>query len=85
VEIMEKKDRSCFLLHLLNYNAGHNSPVNNIGVSLRIPDGKKVDNITLLSPDNNKAGNVDFSVEEKRVMFNIPILETYDMAVIKLR
>ena len=85
VEIMEKKDRSCFLLHLLNYNAGHNSPVNNIGVSLRIPDGKKVDNITLLSPDNNKAGNIDFSVEEKRVMFNIPILETYDMAVIKLR
>ncbi|MFH1068276.1 MAG: alpha-amylase family protein [Candidatus Glassbacteria bacterium] len=85
IEITEKKDRSCLMLHLLNYAAEHNSPLKNIGVNLRIPAGRKVKKVMLLSPDSTAGGNIDFAIIDKRVTFNVPELEVYELAVIELR
>ncbi|MEA1997340.1 MAG: beta-galactosidase trimerization domain-containing protein [Gemmatimonadota bacterium] len=85
IEITEKKDRSCVMLHLLNYDSGHGSVIKNIRVSLEIPDGKSVASIIDLSPDNDGFDKVDFTTEGKRVLFKIPELDTYEIAVINLR
>ncbi len=85
IELTEKKDRSRVMLHLLNYDSGHGSMMKNIGVSLDIPDGRKVESVLNLSPDRDKANKIDFTIEGRRVKFQIPLLDTYELAVIKLK
>jgi len=70
---------------LLNYNNERDSVLKNIRVSLEIPDKQDVDNLEVFSPDNNKTVNIDFHIENNRLIFVIPELKTYDLAVISLR
>ena len=85
IEVTEKEDRSGIIVHLLNYNNERDSVLKNIRVSLEIPDKQDVDNLEVFSPDNNKTVNIDFHIENNRLIFVIPELKTYDLAVISLR
>jgi len=85
IEITQKNDQSCIMLHLLNYNSLRNQNIENIRVSLRLPADRKADGIKVLSPDSDSVEAIDFNNEDKNVSFTIPKLQTYNVAVIKLK
>lgn len=83
MELVQKEDRSAMILHLLNFNY-MKSPVKNIKVDIQVPAGKRVTNITVLTPDGNNDAILLFKEEGNRTTFNIPRLYVYNMIVIKL-
>ena len=84
IELMGKINNSTLLLHLVNYETARISSVRNIGVSIKIPDEKKVTQVSLFSPDREKDQSLDFSVSKGRIIFSVPQLETYDLVVVYL-
>ena len=83
MELVEKEDQSAMILHLLNFDY-RNSPVKNIKVDIVVPDGKRVTQVTALTPDDSNVEILQFKAEEKRVIFTVPQLVVYNMMVIKL-
>jgi hypothetical protein len=83
-ELMEQRQKGELLLHLLNYNFVRTPSVANIEVSLQLPQGKKVRNVSLLSPDEETAEGLPATVRDGRASFVVPRLETYDLVVIQL-
>jgi beta-galactosidase GanA len=83
-ELIEQRQDNKLLVHLLNYDVGRTPEVRNIGVSLRVPDGKKVSEVSLLSPDEATEQAPSFTVKEGRVVFTVPRLETYTLAIVRL-
>jgi hypothetical protein len=83
-EPMERKQHDELLVHLVNYDVARTPTVRNIEVSLRIPDGKTVTQVSLLSPDAPAAQSPRFTVKEERVAFTVPRLNTYTLAVLQL-
>ncbi|MCX6620735.1 MAG: beta-galactosidase [Acidobacteria bacterium] len=80
MELLEKKDGTETVLHFLNYRIQPRAPA--VDVTLRIPPGKHVKGVELLSPDNNTAGAVKFTEAAGRLQFTIPQTEVYHVAVI---
>jgi hypothetical protein len=72
------------LVHLLNYNVAREPAVRNIGLSLRLPQGKSVQGVSVLSPDEDAPQSVTHTIEAGRVRFSVPQLKTYSLAVVKL-
>lgn len=72
------------LVHLLNYNVAREPAVRNIGLSLRLPQGKSVQGVSVLSPDGDAPQSVTHSIESGRVRFSVPQVKTYSLAVVKL-
>ncbi len=85
MEITEKKDHNSIMVHLINYNTEHDTILGNIRISMKINDGREVDHVEVFSPDTDKTFNVDFDVVENRIVFIIPELKNYDMAVIRMQ
>jgi len=84
IELTEQKDKDKMMLHLINYNARKEELVKDINVSLRIPKGKQVKDLQLLSPDRDGNESLPFKVKDDRVDFKVPRLEVYDLVVVKL-
>lgn len=84
IELTEKLNGNSLMLHLVNYDVTRNSLVKNVGVSLKLSDGKKVKQLSMLSPDEENSQSLDFSIINGRVVFTIPRLETYGLVVIEL-
>ena len=84
-ELAEQKDRNRLLVHLLNYDCERNPTVANIEVSLRLPPGKQVTSVTILSPDAEHAMPASVRSGDGRAVFAIPLLRTYSAAVVTLR
>ncbi|MFC1562611.1 alpha-amylase family protein [candidate division KSB1 bacterium] len=82
MELTKKRDN--LMVHLVNYDMIRNPFVRDIEISLKIEDGKEVGKITLLSPDDGSSKSLDFSKVNGRVVFTIPLLETYRLAVLEL-
>ena len=85
MEVTEKRDSSCIMVHLLNYNNERDPILTNILVSLKIPFNYGIGNVELFSPDMDKTVNIDFDVENSRLTFVIPELRNYDLTVIRRR
>jgi hypothetical protein len=83
-ELMEQKQKGELVLHLLNYNVVRTPSVANIDVSLQLPQGKKVTNASLLSPDEETAATLPVTARDGRADFVVPRLQTYDLVVIQL-
>jgi hypothetical protein len=83
MELTEKDEKSAIILHLLNFDF-RNSQVKNIKVDLKVPEGKRVAQVTVLTPDGRDNKILQFKDEVKRVIFTVPYLAVYDMIVIKL-
>ncbi len=84
IELTKKIDKSSLMLHLVNYNVERNSLVRNIGISLKIPDGKRVEQVMVFSPDKEKIEFINYNIIDKKVIFKVLRLETYNLVVIKL-
>ncbi len=83
-EITMKMDKSSLMLHLINYDAARSPSVRNVEVSLKIPDGKNVKQLSMLSPDEESGQSLDSYVRDGRAIFTVPRLETYNLIVIEL-
>jgi len=83
-EPMQQKEAGKLLLHLLNYDVARTPAVANIEVKFRLPRGASVAKVTLLSPDRADTPALAFKSAEGAVVFTVPRLATYDLAVIQL-
>lgn len=84
IELTQKETRDKMLLHLINFDYEQNKLVKDINVSLRIPEGKQVRELILLSPDREETESLPFTLKNRRAFFNIPRLEVYDLVVVNL-
>ncbi len=71
------------LVHLVNYRT--DEPANNIEVSVRLPVLRRVASVALASPQTAEDARLPFEVQEGRVIFTVPKLDIYGIAVITLR
>ncbi|TZF83645.1 hypothetical protein FW774_09215 [Pedobacter sp. BS3] len=84
MELTEKTDKSAMLLHLVNFNY-QKSAVQNIHVDVKVPAGKKVKQVMILSPDNTSENVIPFKENSNRATFTVPQLAVYDVVVMKLK
>jgi len=84
-ELMEQRKSNKLLVHLLNYDVQRFPIVSNIEIILKIPDGRKVEEISLLSPDEEKAQPATYAVKNKRIVVNVPHLKTYSLILVRLQ
>ena len=82
-ELTKSLDESKFMLHILNYNVGKDKSVKDIDVSLKVPEGKKVKELFMLSPDKEGIESLAFNIKDGQAVFKVPLLEVYDLVVIK--
>ncbi len=80
---MEQKKNEKLLVHLINYNVERHPTLNNIEVDLRVPEGRAVERISVLSPDEEKDQSLNFTTRNKRIVFTVPMLATYALVVVK--
>ena len=83
MELTQKEDNSALILHLVNFDS-KNPSVKNINVDIQVPEGKKVTNVTILTPDGRSDESLKFKENGKRISFTVSQLSVYDIAVLKL-
>ncbi len=72
------------LVHLLNYAAPEGRTVSNVAVDIELPQDKRARQVTVLTPDGAGIPNLPFTFRNGRVIFTVPRLATYSLAVIPL-
>ena len=65
------------ILHLVNYDAGHS--VDNIEVTLRLPQSSGAGRVRMLSPDTEEAKTLAAEQNGHTVRFTVPQMEVYSM------
>jgi hypothetical protein len=83
MELLQKEDKSALILHLVNFDA-KNPSVKNIKVDVQVPEGKKVTQVTVMTPDGRDNDILKFAENGKRVAFIVPQLSIYNLVVMKL-
>ncbi|TAM82757.1 MAG: hypothetical protein EPN47_08885 [Acidobacteria bacterium] len=83
-ELMEQPVEGRRLVHLVNFAGPQRKAVSNVAVSVELPEGKRVHVVTLLSPDTGENRTVAGRLEQGRVHFTVPGLNTYTLAVLEL-
>jgi hypothetical protein len=84
-ELLEQKNSGRLMVHLLNYDVERRPTVNNIEVSLQLPDGKTVKQVAVISPDEVAVLSLPHVVKDARVRFTLPKLVTYSIVVVTLQ
>jgi len=84
-EAMEQRGTKKLLVHLLNYDVARTHSLSNIEVKLRLPRGQAAAKVTLLSPDRAETQTLAAAMRNGAVAFTVPLLATYDLAVIELK
>jgi hypothetical protein len=79
-ELTEQQDRR--LVHLVNYRSG--DPVRDLSVTLRVPRDRRVQRVTLASPDRSSDRSVPFETEPGVVRFTVPEIRIYEIAAVEL-
>jgi hypothetical protein len=83
MELTQKEDKSALILHLVNFDSKSPS-VKNIKVDVQVPEGKKVAQITVMTPDGRDDEIIQCKVNGNRVAFSVPQLSIYNLVVMKL-
>ena len=83
MELTQKNDKSLMILHLINYDP-ETPVVQNIKVDVSFPDGKKVTQVNVITPDGRDVEIIPFEKSGKGVVFTVPTLSIYDIVVMKL-
>jgi hypothetical protein len=84
-ELQEQAAQGRRLVHLLNYAAAQGATVSNVQVDLKLPEGKRVEQATLLTPEGKgTATMIPSHMAGGRLRFTVPRLETYTLAVIQM-
>ncbi|MFT4094306.1 MAG: beta-galactosidase [Niabella sp.] len=84
MELVKQDDKNRIILHLVNFNY-KKAAAENLKVSLKIPEGKKVQKITLLSPDSKTIATPAFSQKGTTLLFDISRVALYGLSVIQLK
>ena len=79
----QKRDKK-LLVHFLNYDVARVPRVTDVVADLKIPDGKNVKGVSLLTPDGSGIPNLPHTVRNGRVTFNVPVLQTYSLVAVQL-
>jgi uncharacterized repeat protein (TIGR02543 family) len=69
------------VLHLLNYAYGNGS-VSNVSVSVKLPGGFLLGDVVLASPDLRGDTEIQYALEDGRLVFTVPELKIWDIVVI---
>lgn len=80
-ELTEQPGRR--LVHLVNYNA--DKPVKDVSVRLRLPSGRRVKAVTLVSPERQSKLEVSFKEMGGLVTFGVLQVRTYEIAVVTIQ
>jgi|SRR5579872_793090 len=83
-ELLQQGATQRLYVHLLNYDAVHTPQVDNIELTLRLPQGRKVKAVELLSPDQDGASVLQYTARPGGVTIHVPRLQTYDMVRVSL-
>lgn len=83
-ELIEQPEKDRRLVHLINYAGAQGKTIDPVEVSAAIPQGKRVQEVTLLTPDGPPTRTVTAKTEHEYVHFTVPGLRTYTLAVIRL-
>jgi hypothetical protein len=83
-ELMDQPGENRRLLHLVNYAGPQGKTVSNVDVAVELPEGKRLREVTLLSPDAGESRKVRGATAQGRVHFTVPFLDTYTLAVLDL-
>jgi hypothetical protein len=78
-ELTEQPGRR--LVHLVNYRGDR--LLKGITVRLRLPEGKRVQQVTLASPEHDDGPSVSFQEEASMVTFTVPQVGVYEIAIVK--
>ncbi|MGH9328002.1 MAG: hypothetical protein ACRD2B_15140 [Terriglobia bacterium] len=84
-ELMEQQAESRRMVHLLNYAAPQGVKLSDIQVDVELPQGKSVRQVKLLSPDGGEPTIPRSQVQNGRIRFAVPWLETYTLAILELQ
>ena len=82
VEALEQEPGNRLLVHLLNYDDARHPSVENIAVSVRVPQGKTVRAVRLMSPDSAATPALPHTTSGDSVAFTVPRVRTYSIAVV---
>jgi hypothetical protein len=82
-ELQEQAGQNRRVVHLVNYAAPQGKTVSNVKVEVELPEGKGVQQVTLLTPDAEGKKTVRSQVAGGRVRFMVPRLDTYTLAIIE--
>jgi hypothetical protein len=85
LELTEKLDKNVLMLHLLNYDVENKSIIKNIDVRLKIPNGKKVEKVEILSPDREQITMLKYKSDKNSIHFQTPQLQLYNLVLVKLQ
>jgi len=83
MELTLKEDKSTLVLHLVNFDTEY-TPVKNIKIDVQIPEGKKVKQVTVMTPDGRGDDNIQYRENGGRALFTVPQLSIYDLVVLKM-
>jgi len=84
-ELVEQKQKGEMIVHLLNYDVARTPSVHQIGIDLRLPEGKKATKVSLVSPDEAGTLSLPFLPKNGRVSFSVPSLKTYSLAIVQIQ
>lgn len=82
MELAEQKSTSTWLLHLLNFK--EERPLTNIPIRVRIPDGMRLKEVVLESPNDLPRQILVAEIREHTLYFNVPKLEVYDIVFLRM-
>jgi hypothetical protein len=80
-ELTEQPGRR--LVHLVNYRV--DGPVKDVSVRLRLPPGRRVKAVTLVSPERENDLEVSFQERDGLVTFGVPQVCVYEIAVVSMQ
>ena len=81
-ELLETAGR--LFVHLLNYNAERQPEVDGIELTLKIPAGRIVKSVDLLSPDDDRTQQLRYTVMGQAIITRVPPINTYSLIRVSL-
>lgn len=83
-ELLEQKETGKLFVHLLNYDAKGKPEVESIEIRLKVPPGRRVKTVDLLSPDEGGEQILTYDMSDQTITVKIPRLHIYDVVRVTL-
>lgn len=80
--LVEQPDKRRRLVHLVNYDAGKTSAIENVEIRCALPHGASARSVSLYSPDSENSVSVQFQMQGTSAVFSIPRMSTYCVAMV---
>jgi len=77
MNLVKQQATGNYYIHLVNYETS--VPVRNIKISLKSPTTRKINSITMKSPDLFTSTQLSFKEENGRLVFSVPELQIYSL------